>query len=220
MSENKKITLPTIKDLIDNVDVYDKQDKFQYLMNQDPPPKWIKTHPYIKNHKYLPIDKVEYLLRSIFKNDWYIEIIGEGVAFNGVYVKARVHYRDLITGIWKFNDGIGACELQTKKGSSPAEMQNINNGAVSMAFPIAKTLAVKDACDHFGNVFGANLNRKDIIPYKKPESIKLDPEEERITNYLKEAQTQDDLDVIRPQITEQYLHLFKEAQKRVNKGKK
>lgn len=34
-----------------------------------------------------------------------------------------------------------------------------------MAFPIAKTLAVKDAADHFGTLFGANLNRKDVIQF-------------------------------------------------------
>jgi hypothetical protein len=55
--------------------------------------------------------------------------------------------------------------LQTKKGASPADLANINNGALSMAFPIAKTVAIKDACDHFGKLFGSDLNRKDIITY-------------------------------------------------------
>jgi hypothetical protein len=30
----------------------------------------------------------------------------------------------------------------------------------------AKTIAIKDACDHFGNLFGANLNRRDNVDYK------------------------------------------------------
>jgi hypothetical protein len=30
---------------------------------------------------------------------------------------------------------------------------------------MAKTIAIKDACDHFGNLFGADLNRKDVINY-------------------------------------------------------
>jgi hypothetical protein len=34
-----------------------------------------------------------------------------------------------------------------------------------MAFPLAKSVAIKDACDHFGNIFGANLNRKDTIAF-------------------------------------------------------
>ncbi|MCB0743034.1 MAG: hypothetical protein KDC67_03960 [Ignavibacteriae bacterium] len=174
---SEKRNLPTIKDLVTNVDLYNKQDEFQFLVNQEPPEKWIKTHPYIKNHKYIPIDKIEYLLRSIFKNDHRIEILNQGTAFNGVWMTVRVHYKDLITSEWKYYDGVGACELQTKKGTSPADLSNINNGALSMAFPIAKTLAIKDACDHFGNLFGANLNRKDIIPYKTPESLQKTPEE-------------------------------------------
>lgn len=221
MVDKKQSKLPTLKELVENVEIYDKQDKFQYLMNQEPPKNWVKTHPYIKNHKYLPIDKVEYLLRSIFKSDYYIEITGQGTAFNGVWVKSRVHYRDLITGEWKFNEGIGACELQTKKGTTPADMSNINNGAISMAFPIAKTLSIKDACDHFGNLFGANLNRKDVIPYKTPESlIERNDEEDRVKAFLNEASTQDDLEFIRPQLTQEYLPLFKEAQKRINKQTK
>ena len=35
-----------------------------------------------------------------------------------------------------------------------------------MALPIAKTLAVKDACDHIGVIFGANLNRRDTLSYE------------------------------------------------------
>jgi hypothetical protein len=90
----------------------------------------------------------------------------EGTAFNGVFVVVRVHYLNPATGEMEWHDGIGACQLQTAKGTSPADLANINNGAISMAFPIAKTLAVKDACDHFGKLFGADLNRKDTIPFQ------------------------------------------------------
>jgi hypothetical protein len=55
--------------------------------------------------------------------------------------------------------------LQTAKGTSPADLNNINNGALSMAFPMAKTIAIKDACDSFGRIFGSDLNRKDIMNY-------------------------------------------------------
>ena len=55
--------------------------------------------------------------------------------------------------------------MQTAKGTSATDLANINNGAISMAFPMAKTLAVKDAADHFGKLFGSDLNRKDEIGY-------------------------------------------------------
>jgi hypothetical protein len=71
----------------------------------------------------------------------------------------------------EWHDGIGAIQLQTKKGTSPSDLININNGAISMAFPIAKTMAIKDACDHFGNIFGANLNRKDTLSFTPDTNI-------------------------------------------------
>ena len=40
-----------------------------------------------------------------------------------------------------------------------------------MAFPIAKSVAIKDACDHFGTLFGANLNRKDIVEFAPEKSV-------------------------------------------------
>jgi hypothetical protein len=140
------------------------------LLNQQPPESWVKEHPYIKNYKYLPIDKTEHLLRKIFK-EYRIEITGQGVAFNGVWVTVRVHFVSPVSGEWSYHDGIGASQLQTKKDTSPADLMNINNGALQMAFPNAKTIAIKDACDMFGSLFGANLNRRDVLEYKMDENL-------------------------------------------------
>ena len=156
--------LPKIKDLYSDLQVAQKNDAFVALMNQPPKTEWVKTHPYIRGYKYLPIERIEFLLKTIFKS-YRIEVLREGQSFNGVYVVVRVHYLHPLTGQWEFHDGIGASQLQTAKGTSPADLANINNGALSMAFPMAKTIAIKDACDHFGNLFGADLNRKDTITY-------------------------------------------------------
>ncbi len=157
--------LPKIQDLyIDKVSTQ-KNDALVMLMNQPPKETWVKTHPFIKNYKYLPIERIEFLLKTIFKN-YSIEVTGQGTAFNGVWVTVRVHYLHPVTGTWDFHDGIGASQLQTAKGTSPADLNNINNGALSMAFPMAKTVAIKDACDHFGKLFGSDLNRKDLISYE------------------------------------------------------
>jgi hypothetical protein len=157
-------TLPKIKDLYSDIVTTQKNDAFVTLMNQQPKAEWIKVHPFIKGYKYLPIERIEFLLKTIFKS-YRIEVLREGTSFNGVFVVVRVHYLHPLTGAWEFHDGIGASQLQTAKGTSPADLNNINNGALSMAFPMAKTIAIKDACDHFGNLFGADLNRKDIITY-------------------------------------------------------
>jgi hypothetical protein len=156
--------LPKINELYSDMVVAQKNDAFVTLMNQSPKKEWVKEHPYIKNYKYLPIERIEFLLKTIFKR-YRIEITGQGQSFNGVWVTVRVHYLHPITGEWDFHDGIGASQLQTAKGTSPADLGNINNGALSMAYPMAKTIAIKDACDHFGNLFGADLNRKDVINY-------------------------------------------------------
>jgi len=168
--------LPKINDLYNDKISIQKSDAFVTLMNQPPLDKWVKEHPYIKNYKYLPIERVEFLLKTIFKR-YKIEIIREGQSFNGVFVVVRVHYFDPLISEWSFHDGIGACQLQTAKGTSVTDMININNGALQMAFPIAKTIAIKDACDHFGKLFGSDLNRKDNISYSLDLTlIELTPE--------------------------------------------
>jgi hypothetical protein len=163
--------LPTLAELFEDLEIA-KQEGLNAILNTKPPEKWIKEHPYIDGYRYIPIDKVEHLLRKIFKS-YKIEITGQGTAFNGVWVTVRVHYLNPADGEMYFHDGIGSIQLQTKKGTSPADLANINNGAVSMAFPIAKTLAIKDACDHFGEVFGCNLNRKDTIQFE-PDAVIMD----------------------------------------------
>lgn len=158
--------LPTIQELHEeNALVSYKNDQLNLLLNQEPKKEWVKEHPFVKGHKYIPIDKVEFMLRKIFKK-YSIEITNQGTSFNGVWVTVRVHYFHPTEATMMFHDGIGAVQLQTAKGTSPADLQNINNGALSMAYPIAKTLAIKDACDHFGKLFGCDLNRKDTMDFK------------------------------------------------------
>jgi hypothetical protein len=171
--------LPTIAELFnDNLEEAYKNEQLNLLLNQAPPANWVKKHPYIKDYNYLPIDKIEYLLRRVFKQ-YKIEVLREGTSFNGVYVVVRVHYLNPITNEMCYHDGIGAQQLQTKQGASAADLANINNGALSMAFPIAKTIAIKDACDHFGTLFGANLNRKDTVAYTPDKSV-IDAKEQRV----------------------------------------
>ena len=171
MEQAKPNTLPTLAELTGDIELAYKNDAFNALLSSKPSDKWVKEHPYIKGYKYLPIDKIEYLLRRIFK-EYKIEITGQGTAFNGVWVTVRIHFKSPITGEWSFHDGIGAAQLQTAKGTSPSDLININNGALAMAFPIAKTVAIKDACDMFGSLFGANLNRRDVVEYVPDLNIK------------------------------------------------
>jgi len=161
---NQLIKKPNLIDIYQSDSLVDikRQEDLNIYLDADVPSAWVKLNKFANNSKYLPIDKVEWLLRKIFKA-FRIEITGQGVAFNGVWVSVRLHYLHPVTGKWEFHDGIGASEMQTAKGTSPADLVNINKNALSMAFPVAKSYAIKDASHHFGNVFGANLNRMDIV---------------------------------------------------------
>lgn len=162
----------TFKSLVNDIDTYLQNDKVNFLLNQQPPEKWVEKHPIIKKeiideegrkvkvpYEYLPIDKVEYLLRRIFKKA-RIEVLREGQLFNAVYTTVRVHYKDLVTGEWEYHDGVGAWNIQVNKGANASDLSAIKSAAVTMALPLSKTLAIKDACDHFGKLFGSDLNRQ------------------------------------------------------------
>lgn len=169
----EKAKLPTLNELFnDKVQLVGKYEALNTILNAEPPVKWIKEHPSIPGWKYLPIEKVEYLLSKIFKRS-KIKVLKTGMLLNAVEVTVRVKYVDPITGEWLSQDGVGACELQTqsKTGALKPDMSNINRGAVSMALPIAKSLAVKDATDHIGKIFGRDLNRKDVIPFTADQDL-------------------------------------------------
>jgi hypothetical protein len=196
--------LPTIQELYSDPKEMVKSDEYLYCLNQQPPESWVKVHPFVKNYKYLPIDKIEYLLKRIFKR-YRIEILREGSSFNGVFVVVRVHYLHPITGEWDFHDGIGAAQLQTASGKSAADLANINNGALSMAFPIAKTVAIKDACDHFGTTFGSDLNRKDTLQFSvdnKLQAVAQSKEEHRLAKLIDKAKDQATLITLKTHLTE------------------
>ena len=162
--------LPTLAELFTDVELASKDNQLNVILNQQPPQSWVRVNKYANNSLYLPIDKVEYLLRKIF-GTYSIAITGQGTAFNGVWVTVRLTVTNPVTGQTVSHDGIGAEALQVKSGCSAADLANINTGALSIAFPKAKTFAIKDAAEQFGRIFGADLNRKDIMEYKVNEEL-------------------------------------------------
>ena len=166
----KEELLPTMAQ-ITKMEMVAETDQLNTLFNMSPPSEWIKKNKYAKDSLYIPIDKIEYLLKTLIKR-YRIEVTGQGTAFNGIWVTVRVHYVDMITGEWMYHDGIGSEAIQTKSGTSPSDLINITQGAISIAFPKAKTAAIKDACHHFGRLFGSDLNRESPEDlYEVPEVI-------------------------------------------------
>lgn len=160
----QKRQLPTLAELHHDAEAAFKNDQLNLLLNQPVPEKWVKDHPYAKNVKYIPIEKVEFLLTRIFQ-EWRVEILSEGQLFNSVYVKVRLHYLNPVTGEWSFHDGVGAVDVQTAKGESAADLSKIVANAVMKALPAAESYAIKDAAEKLGELFGKNLNRKDTMAF-------------------------------------------------------
>lgn len=158
--------LPTLADLHKTPEEAFKNDSFLSILNTPPPQKWIKKNKFADNSDYLPIDKVEFLLDSIFQL-WKVEVRQVQQLLTSIEVTIRLHYLHPVTGEWSFHDGVAAKEIQTKAGSGPLkhDLSNISPGALQMAVPIAKSIAIRDAADHLGKIFGRDLNRKDTVEF-------------------------------------------------------
>lgn len=203
-----------IQELYRNPELQLEQDQLITFLNQDPPGEWVKKHPYIKDHLYLPIEKVEFMLKRFFKK-YNIEVKDYKQLLNSVTCFVRVHYQDPISGEMLWHDGVGACELQTAKdtGNLQLDASNINKGAVPMALGIAKSIAIKDACDHIGNIFGANLNRKDTMEFTPDNTlygVVNHKEHERLVKLITKAKTRVELDELRPHLTEATTPIFED----------
>lgn len=146
----------TEKELYESVGYIKDISNLDEVLNLEPRKDWIREHPQVKGFMYLPIERVEFLLNRLFKGV-QIEIRSVVSSESRAVVTIRVNYinRD---GEKMYHDGIGAVNV-TK--TQPAEM----------SFPMAKTLAIKDACDMFGKVFGKDLNRKEISVVSKHKEL-------------------------------------------------
>lgn len=148
----------------DDLIQFQKQDEFLAFINKEPPTSWIKDHPIAKGVDYLPIDKVELLLKRIFQ-EYKVEILREGQLLNSIYVTVRLHYKHPVSG-WMYQDGTAAVPIKTDKGENASNMAAIKNDAIQTGLPAAESFAIKDAADKIGNIFGGNLNRKDTLDFK------------------------------------------------------
>lgn len=120
------------------------------VLSWQPKKEWVKEHDYIKGWMYLPIQHKEFLMDRLF-GKYQIDIKQSYETKTGCVVIVTVNIKG------RSHDGIGAVEFN----------HSLN---ASMGFPMAKTFAISDSLDHFGVIFGRNLNRKDIAPKKVVET--------------------------------------------------
>ena len=138
-------------------------NKLQVLLNQQPPELWLCEHPMSKT-KYLPIQKVEYLLTRIYPR-WWVEVRSVQLIANSVVVTVRLFVHNPITGEIEHNDGVGASPIQTDKGAGAVDFNAVKSIGVQLATPSAKSYAIKDAAEQFGEIFGRSVSRKDVMDY-------------------------------------------------------
>ena len=156
--------LPTFQELlVENEDSL-KQNALTVLLNQDPPAKWLVQHPMIRDYRYIPIEKIEYLLTRIFGN-WTVEIRSTQIVANSVVVTVRLHVNNPISGELMWQDGIGAAPIQTDKGAGATDWNAVKTDGVQKAAPAAESYAVKDAAEKFGKIFGRDVSRKTTMDY-------------------------------------------------------
>ena len=153
----KNYTLPTYADLL--TPISESENTLNSLFNSPVIMEWVVSHPDFSDYKYLPIEKVIFLLNKILKNNWDVEIISRTTVRNYVEVSVRIHYFDIDSEEWRYKDGIATCEF-----TAPHSLRS--------AFQIAKSGAICDAMGVFP-LFGSELN-KNQKPNVAEQSVKKD----------------------------------------------
>lgn len=165
---SKEITihqLPTLADLYSDKEGTIEQTKLNIILNAEPKTEWVKEHPFVKKLKYLPIERVEYLLTMIF-GKWEVTIKDVKLIANSVVVTITLKVRDpLNQEAWIIQDGVGAAPIQTKKEAGAIDFNQMASSAIQIGAPAAESYAIKDAAEKFGKIFGKDLNRKDVVAY-------------------------------------------------------
>jgi len=172
----EKIKLPVLADLYSDTEMRLAQNDLNILLNAPPSPAWLRDHPFAKvikiidnkkvsvPAKYIPIERIEWLLTRIF-NKWHSEIKMVQLIANSIVVTIRLYYQDVITKEILWQDGVGAVALQTDQGAGAIEFDKIKSSAVQLAAPSAETYAIKDAAEKIGKLFGKDINRALQIDY-------------------------------------------------------
>lgn len=187
----KKYDLAKIVDS-DDLPSLQKMEEFLSFVNTAPPAAWLEDHPLVKNVKYLPIARVEWLLDRIFQQ-YRVEVLREGTIFNSIFCAVRLHYRHPVTGEWTFQDGEAAVPAKTDAGAKASDMTAIKSEAVMTGLPAAKSFAVKDAADHIGKIFGRDINRKQNLDFIASYTVN---ESELLLDKIHAAETTQELQTI------------------------
>lgn len=195
--------IPTLSELVETSEQDLKDNALMVLLNQEPPKAWLQKHP-MTGGDYLPIERVEYLLTRIY-GKWWTEVKEVKVLANSVTVVVRLYVTNPLTKSEEWNDGIGACAIQTDKGAGAMDWNAAKSDGVMKAAPAAESYAIKDAAEKFGKLFGKDLTRKNQISYNNLLKTPVNKEEERVAQLIKNAASKTELNGYRKECTSDYL---------------
>lgn len=166
--------LPSLSELYSDKEGTIEQSSLNIILNAEPKKEWIKDDKIIKGNRYLPIERVEYLLTMIF-GKWEVIVKDVKIIANSVVVTITLRVKDpLNQNEWMSQDGIGATPLSTRQGAGATDFNQMLTAAVRTGAPSAESFAIKDAAEKFGKIFGKDLNRRDEIGYKDPLHSSID----------------------------------------------
>ena len=181
---NEKRILPKLEDLYGDVELASKHNDLNKLLNAQPKKDWIRQHPLAKKTiivngqkqdvpvEFLPVERVEYLLTTIYTK-WRKEVKAVQVVANSIVVTIRLWVLDPVTGEWDWQEGVGAAPIRVNKGAKATDFGEVQSSAVQTGAPAAESYALKDAAEGFGKIFGKDLNRKDEINYEPMQENKF-----------------------------------------------
>lgn len=162
-NDKAAVAIPTIEQLATNDEMTLQQNALMVLLNQPPSEKWLKEHPMSKT-KYLPIERVEWLLSYVF-TFWRVEVRSTQVIVNSAVVCVRLYVTNPLNGQEMWQDGLGACPIQMNSQALPNDMSQLKTNGVQLAVPAAESYAIKDAAEKFGKLFGKDVSRKNNLSY-------------------------------------------------------
>lgn len=144
-------------------------EQFTKILNTDPPKSSIQKTPDGRADT-MPISFVEAKLDEVYLRQWGAEDIHVQQIANEVLVWLTLWVIDPQTKTRITRPGFSAVQIMVDKAPDgmhgpdknawALNMQNKKPNALYLAFPKAKSLAIKNAAQSLGIIFGRNLNRK------------------------------------------------------------
>lgn len=166
METNKSLSL--IEEIIGShfdAELVSKYGKMNRLLQSEPKQEWVKEHPFAKGVKYIPIERIENMLRQLY-GIFEVKVNDYKIIANSIAVHITLTVTDPITGNKINQDGLGAMPIQLDANSNPTDFTKIKSNAIMLALPSAESYALKDAAEKLGKLFGSDLNRKEQVVFQ------------------------------------------------------